>query len=169
MLANELGVVEVHRGKDGGRFIALPRLLHADDPMWIPSLKLFDTLDYRFGANLVLQRSPHRLLLALENGRPVGRAIAYVDPRVTEHFHSPIGLFGAFECVDDVAVSRSLFSAIETWHRQEGTGLIRGPIDLVAEPWGFLVDGYDRSSVFMSPYTPAYYDRLAVDALFARP
>lgn len=164
MLANELAIIEVRRRKELDRFISLPRLLHADDPMWIPSLKLFDALDYRLGANLVLKRSPHRLLLAVAKGRPVGRAIAYLDPRVTEHFGLPIGLFGAFECVDDVEVSRALFSAIETWHREQGTELLRGPIDPVAESWGFLVDGHGRPPVFMSPHTPAYYDRLALDA-----
>jgi ribosomal protein S18 acetylase RimI-like enzyme len=166
MQTNDLEIIEVHRGKNLGRFISLPRRLHAQDAMWIPSLKLFDTLDYRLGANLVLKRSPHRLLLALKGGRPVGRAIAYVDPRATEHFGSPIGFFGAFECVDDVAVSRRLFSQIEAWHRDQGTKLIRGPIDPVAESWGFLVEGHDRPPVFMSPHTPDYYDRLALDAGF---
>lgn len=166
MSSDELTVIEVRRGRELGRFISLPRSLHGDDPMWVPSLKLFDTLDYRLGQNLVLKRSPHRLLLAARGGRPVGRAIAYVDPRVTEHFGTRIGLFGAFECIDDPEVSRALFQAIEDWHREQGSELIRGPIDPVAECWGFVVEGHGRPPVFMSPHTPAYYDHLASDAGF---
>ncbi len=166
MRKKELTIIDIQGHKHLGRFISLPRRLHSDDPIWVPSLKLFDTLDYRMGANLVLKRSPHRLMLAVREGRPVGRAIAYVDPRVTEHFGARIGLFGAFESVDDPEVSRALFKAIEEWHRAQGSELIRGPIDPVAECWGFVVDGHERPPVFMSPHTPAYYDRLAVDAGF---
>jgi ribosomal protein S18 acetylase RimI-like enzyme len=166
MSSIEVHVTEVRRKRELSRFIAFPRSLYADDPVWTPSLRLFDTLDYRFGRNIVLARSQHALFLATREGRTVGRAIAYIDPRAVEHLGAPIGLFGAFESIDDETVSIPLFSAVEEWHRRRGTTILRGPIDPVAECWGFLVEGHDHSHIFMSPYTPPYYDRLAVASGF---
>jgi len=45
---------------------------------------------------------------------------------------------------------------------------IRGPIDPVAEKWGFVIDGYDKDQIFMSPHNPPYYNNFAVSAGYSK-
>jgi GNAT superfamily N-acetyltransferase len=66
-------------------------------------------------------------------------------------------MFGGFECIDDKGVAEALFSAAEEWLIKRGIVEIRGPINPVAESWGFLLEG-NTSPVFMSPHNPLYYN-----------
>ncbi len=142
------------------QFINLPKSIQGNDPLWIPPLRLLERLDYMFGKNAVLSRSEHILLLAFFQGKPAGRIIAYIDPRYNEYYNSLTGFFGAFECVNDSSVSKALYEAAELWFKKQGMTAVRGPIDPVAECWGFLLDG-DTPPVYMSPHNPLYYNNFA--------
>ena len=50
-----------------------------------------------------------------------------------------------------------LVAAAELWLREKGAAAIRGPINPVAENWGFVLEGYDSEPVYLSPWNPAYY------------
>lgn len=162
--------VEV-RPVDGARglrdFTRFPFELYRDDALWAPPIRSAERRAYDPGRNAVLDRSEHILLSAYRGESAVGRIAAYIDPRYNAHFGSRTGFFGSFECVDDVETSRALFSAAEAWMSARGIDRVRGPINPVAECWGFLVDGFGSPPVFMSPHNPPYYGRLAIDAGYA--
>lgn len=149
-------------------FLEFPFLIYRDDDVWVPPILFLDRLEYRRGTNLVLQRSPHRLFLAYRNGTVQARLIAYVDPRFVTYTGQPTGFFGAFESVDDPEVVLLLFDTASEWLRSRDVERIRGPMDPVAECWGLVVDGYDRSPVFMSPHNPPYYPGLVERAGFEK-
>lgn len=159
MNKNSIEVKKVSKGKLLRQFINLPRVLNINDPLWVPQISLFERLDYIHGKNAVLARSEHLLLLAREGGRPAGRLIAYIDPRYNDHYGASMGFFGAFESVNNPAVSEALFKTAESWFKNHGITDVRGPIDPVAECWGFLLEG-ESSPVFMSPHNPVYYNSL---------
>ena len=154
--------------RDIKRFLALPRELHADDPTWIPSLRVIDFIDFRLKRSDLLRRSVHALLLAYSDGIPSGGLIVYIDPQVNEYFGSEMAYFGAFQCVDDLDVSRSLFTACCEWAKDNGANVIRGPMDPDSQSWGFVIEGFRYPPVFMSPYSRPYYDNLAVDSGFSK-
>ena len=70
------------------------------------------------------------LYLAIKNDSIVGRIAAIVDDRYNEFHNEKTGTFGMFECVDDIGVAKSLFNTAETWCKNEGMNLIRGPMNL---------------------------------------
>ncbi|HEY9827632.1 MAG TPA: hypothetical protein V6D19_19510, partial [Stenomitos sp.] len=84
--------------------------------------------------------------------------VASVNRRLIEREGAPIGLFGYFECVQDLDVARALFAAASDWLREQGMQRVRGPIDLSTHNaclW--LVDGFDSPPMVMMPYNPPYY------------
>jgi ribosomal protein S18 acetylase RimI-like enzyme len=140
-------------------FIELPEKIQRKDPLWVPQIRFLERLDYYHGKNAVLSRSKHCLLLACRNGKAAGRIIAYIDPRYNEHYKASTGFFGAFESEDDPAISEALFEHAEKWFFEQTITEVRGPIDPVAECWGFLLEG-TAPPVFMSPHNPLYYNKL---------
>lgn len=145
-------------------FIRFPTALYRDDPRWVPPVWAAERSAYSPGHNSVLDRSRHILLAAYRGARIVGRVVAYIDPRFNSHFGAATGFFGSFECIDDGSVSGALLSSVEAWLAGQGMDRVRGPINPVAECWGFLVDGFQKPPVYMSPHNPPYYDRLMREA-----
>jgi len=142
-------------------FVGFPSVLYSGDDRWVPPILAAERSAYKPGNNAVLDRSERELLVAYDGDRVVGRVVAYIDPQFNAHFGTRTGFFGSFESVDDPAVSAALFSASEAWFSARGADRVRGPINPVAECWGFLVDGFGAPPVYMSPYNPPYYDGLA--------
>jgi hypothetical protein len=150
-------VNEVRSASDMRRFVFFPRELYAKNPFWVPPLWSDERGAYTRCKNAVLSHSDFVLLLAEDGGRVVGRSLVYVDRNFNRYYGTRTGLFGAFECVEDLCVARALDDAALQWLAERGMDRVRGPIHPVAESWGFLLDGYRSPPVFMAPYNPPYY------------
>ena len=143
---------------DLNTFIRLPWKIYRDFPHWVPPLMK----DVRFK----LDRSRHpffehasmELFLAYRGSEAVGRIAAILDDRYNEFHKERTGFFGMFECTRDYEAANGLFSAAETWCKNKGMNLIRGPMNLsMNDECGFLLEGFDSDPVIMMPYTPEYY------------
>ncbi len=152
-----MDVAPVHDKKGMRDFIRFPSELYGSDPLWVPPLWVDEVKDYRVGANPILASSEHVFLIVRDGGRCVGRAVAYIDPAYNEFFHTSTGLFGAFECIERGEAAALLIGAIEAWHKKRGMERVLGPLNPVAECWGFLLKGDGRPPIFMTPHTKAYY------------
>lgn len=142
------------------RFIFLPEKLYRSDPLWAPPLWAEERATFS-RRNPLFAHSEYACLLAWEGSEAVGRILAYVDHAYNRHYDARIGLFGSFECIDDAKTARELFGAAESWLRGRGMERVRGPINPVAESWGFLLEGHEHPPVFMASYNPPYYNRFA--------
>ncbi|MEW5898682.1 MAG: N-acetyltransferase, partial [Bacillota bacterium] len=80
-MALEIKAVQSHR--DFFDFLHLPGAIYRDEPYSPPPLPLE-----------ILSRLRYRFFLARENGLPVGRVAAIIDPLAKE---PDTGFFGAFE------------------------------------------------------------------------
>ncbi len=94
----------------------------------------------------------------------MGRIVA-IHNRIHNEFHEEnAGFFGLFECIDDQAVANKLLETAESWVRERGATVVRGPMNLSTndELWspGVLIDGFDRPPAIMMGHTPGYYARL---------
>lgn len=146
---------------DNQMFLDVPARVYADDPHWVTPIRsevakqlASDNPFFQYGK---LQQF---IALAPEAGKPqvVGRIVAAVNQRLIEREQQNIGLFGFFECVADFAVAQALLQAACQWLRQQGMGIVRGPIDLSTHNnCLFLVDGFEASPAVMMPYNPPYY------------
>jgi len=146
--------------KDLRLFEVLPERLHRDDPCFVPPFP--GSISKIFHPESPYQRGGELLpLLAMRDGRPVGRIAAVVNRAHTDYYGDRTGFFGFFDCVDDQGVASALFEAARGELRKRGLDTVRGPYNpTVNDECGLLVDGFDRPPFVMMPYNPPYYERL---------
>jgi ribosomal protein S18 acetylase RimI-like enzyme len=144
--------------KDLKQFLELPYRLYRDDPVWVPPLRSEQAGQFDPPRNPMLARCDCALFLLEEDRRVVGRVSAFTDPVALEHWRQPIGLFGSYECVADVAAGAILLDAAREWLRGRGMTSMRGPWSFASQEWGLVVEGFRPSPVVMAPYNPPYYN-----------
>jgi GNAT superfamily N-acetyltransferase len=151
-------IVEARGRADLRHFIYFPQRLYRNDSLWAPPLwsEERETFSAR---NPVLARSEFACLLAVAGRKVLGRILAYVDREYNRYYGSRIGLFGSFECIEDEEVAAALLTAAEDWLLRRGMERVRGPINPISECWGFIIEGFERSPMFMAPYNPPHYNR----------
>ena len=152
-----LEVKEVCGKAEVREFIRFPEKLYRDDPLWVPPLWSDERKGYHKKTNPILRNSDFTLLALRDSRGLLGRCIPYIDHTFNKYNGSNIGFFGAFECVAAPRAVDTLIEGVEQWLRERGVDRIRGPINPIAEYWGFLLEGDGRTPVFMTPHTPKYY------------
>jgi len=139
------------------RFIDLPYKIYKNDPIWVPPLldEQFSQFDKK--RNPMLDHCENALFILEENNKPIGRIAAFIDRLALETWKEPIGLFGYYECIEDINASAMLFETAANWLRKKGMTKMRGPWSFVSQEWGLVVEGFSPSPVVMAPYNPSYY------------
>ncbi len=151
-------VITVKTKRQMKLFINLPYKLYGQHPCYVPPLWIDEKKAYSGKNNPILESAPFTLLLVVdENNKAIGRLITYIDKTHNNYYKVNIGFFGAFDCENNKKAADLLISHAEKWVLSQGMDCIRGPINPVAEYWGFVKEGYDSSPVFMSPWNPEYY------------
>jgi len=150
------------------RFLKVSYGIYRDDPYWVAPL-LADVKQVFSDRNPFFEHAQMQLWVAARNGRDVGRIAGIVDRLHLEHQKDNAACFGFFESVNDPQVSGALFNAALGWARQKGLRRILGPMNPSSnDECGLLVEGFDRSPVFMMPYNPPYYEPLVLAAGFQK-
>lgn len=162
--AAQRGTVEVRPVRsraDRARFIDLQWRIYADDPNWVPPLRMAvrDLLDRN--KHPFHQHADTECFLAWRDGEVVGRICAVVNHRANEFHDEKVGTFGLFETIDDDAVAGALLGEAAAWLRARGMRVVRGPMNLSTNDElygpGVLIDGFDTPPVIMMAHTPRYY------------
>ena len=162
-------VKSVHTRKEMRAFVRLPSQIFKEEPCYVPPMWMDENTGYTSKHNPILSNSDFELFLLLNDENiPVGKVIAYIDHGFNEFYHSNIGFFGAFDCICEAAAAAMLIRAAEDWLKGRNTDAIRGPINPVAENWGFVLEGYDSTPVYMSPWNPPYYHAFFIEAGYAK-
>jgi hypothetical protein len=156
-----LSLVELSRSpRDVSRFLEVPYGIYGDDPNWVAPL-LDDLKKVFTDANPLFQHAEMSLWVLERDGRDVGRIAGILDRAHNDFHHEKTAFFGFFESIDDAAVARELFSAVEGWARSKGMDRILGPMNPTTnDECGLLVEGFDSPPVLMMTYNPSYYLRL---------
>ena len=108
------------------------------------------------------------MTVALDGGVCVGRNLTYIDNTYNSYNNTKIGFFGSFESNNDSRVSRALIEHSELWLVRRGMEKIRGPINPIAEHWGFLHKTNGDPPIFLSPHNPPYYVELFSDLGYSK-
>lgn len=138
-------------------FIRLPWHIYADDPQWVPPLKLERRLHFsRF--NPFFKHAEWQPWLAYRAGQPVGRICAQIDQIHRKHHGPDTGHFGLIEAENDPAIFQALTTASEAWLSDRGAKSITGPYNFsINQECGVLVDGFDTPPVIMMPHARQWY------------
>ncbi|SOD16259.1 N-acetyltransferase [Nitrosomonas ureae] len=149
--------------RDMSKFIDVPWHIYANDPMWVPPLRLERRFHFsRY--NPFFKHGEWQAWVAFQNGRPVGRISAQIDSLHQERYGTDSGHFGLMECIDNSEVFAALMLHAETWLASRQIRRISGPFNLsINQECGILVDGFDTPPVIMMPHSARWYDRLLTE------
>jgi hypothetical protein len=143
------------------QFLDVPAKVYAHDPNWVPPLRS-SVAKQLAPDNPFLQYGKLQAFIAVKPGKSgeevVGRIVASVNQRLIEREGKNVGLFGFFECIEDLSVAEALLQAACQWLQEQDMTRARGPIDLSTHNnCLLLVDGFDSPPMMMMPYNPPYY------------
>jgi len=146
---------------DREMFLDVPERVYANDPNWVPPIR--SSIAKQFApSNPFFEYGKLQQFIAISQGtnraEAVGRIVAAVNNRLIDREGNKVGLFGFFECLEDLAIAQSLLNTACNWLREQGMTVARGPIDLSTHNnCLFLVEGFDSPPMVMMPYNPSYY------------
>jgi GNAT superfamily N-acetyltransferase len=145
---------------DTKAFIIFPWQVYANDPLWVPPLRIERKAFLNPRKNPFFQHADVQLFLAQQHGNTVGRIAAVINQAHNRYHHERAGFFGLFECLPNAeAASAALLEAAENWVRERDATFLRGPVNLSTNELdcGLLVERFDSPAIFHSAYNPPYY------------
>ena len=149
-------------------FLEVPFVVFKDDPNWVAPLFLerYDQLDPH--KNPYFQHAEVLLLVAYQNGKPVGRISVQDDALRLATHKDNYGMFGFLDSIDDSQVFAALIEAASNWLKSRGRSGMLGPFNFsINDELGLLVDGFDTPPNMMMAHAPPHASR-HVEALGAR-
>ncbi|MBC8036089.1 MAG: N-acetyltransferase [Rhizobiales bacterium] len=155
--------------KDRKAFLDVPFDIYRNDPNWVAPLYVerFEHLNPK--KNPYFQHADAQLVLAEQNGKPVGRISAQIDRLRLERYNDATGQFGFLEAPDDPAVFQGLFDAASRWLRERGMARVQGPFNFsINDELGLLIDGFDTPPNMMMAHAMPYYRRRVEELGFAK-
>ena len=151
---------EVKTRADLKKFVKFPFTLYKGVEYWVPPLTKteMDTFDSR--RNPAFKHSDVILLLAYKGDEIVGRIAGIINRKELSFINQNHARFSWGEFIDDPAVSTALFHRVETWAKDKGMTILKGPygftdLDLA----GYLIKGFEEVGTIFSPYNFPYYQK----------
>ncbi len=151
-------IQKVETKADLRRFLNFPYRHYRDDPVWVPPLRAEQRGLYKPRSNPMLNHCEYDLFLLMDGREVLGRVTAFFDHLAIKNWGAPIGLFGAYECIDDPAASRLLLDTAADWLKSRGMAAMRGPWSFASQEWGAVLEGFEPPPVILAPYNPPYYN-----------
>ena len=150
-------VKEVITKKQQKEFLNFALELYKGNPYFVPPL--YSDEKKMFRADYVYRDSCDSVFFnAYKDGVMAGRIQGIIQKDANAKNGEKRCRFCRFDAIDDLEVSRALFSAVEQWALRQGMDTLVGPLnysDLERE--GMLVDGFDQPATFEENYNHAYY------------
>ena len=148
--------------RDRNAFIDLAYRLNANDPNWVPPLRMDVAELLNEKKNPFFRHARMQLFLARRAGMVVGRISAHIDE--LSHTLPPeqgmgpgTGNWGLFEAEDEETAA-ALIATAEQWLRDQGMTRVLAPISLsIWDEPGLLVKGHDHPpTIMMGHHDPRY-------------
>jgi hypothetical protein len=139
-------------------FCKVPRIVYRGQSGFAPSL---DAERWTLYAKLL---NPHFKLVdsqawvARRDGKLVGRITAQVyKDGETPPREASRAQFGSLDAIEDEEVVATLTKTAEAWLKRRGETLVHGPFSpSINGEMGMLVDGFDATPMFLTPWHPSY-------------
>lgn len=153
-----LNIVKVENAEHWKRFLNLPGSIYQGDPLWTPMPMESQKQMFNCQRNPVLRHVRYECFIAVQDKNTVGRIIATTDDLLEDN---RVGLFGGFECINNLEVAQGLIKAVAQSLFSQGKTIIQGPATMnTTQQVGLLVEGFKRPPQMMMPYNPSYYEVL---------
>ncbi len=161
----KIEIREVVTRADLRRFVEFPNKLYWGNAYYIPALVSDDMDTLSRDKNPAFDNCEAIYLLALREGRIVGRIAGIINHLVNAKDNNLRARFGYLDFEDDAEVVDALFGALEEWARSRSMTELNGPLGFSdMDPEGMLVEGFDQIgtmvAIYNHPYYPAHMERL---------
>lgn len=158
-------IKEVQTKSELKQFIYLPEKMHAKHKEWVPPLYSDEKRIFNKTKNLYNRYCDSIYLLAIENGKPIGRITGIINNKYNKNMGLKVARFGFLEAPDRLEVTAALLKTVEDWAKQKGMNKVVGPMGWTEEdPEGFQIDGFDQPpnlSVYQNfPYILNHMEQL---------
>ena len=158
MASVEIKKVET-RG-DLKKFVDFHYDLYKDNEYDVPNLFSDDMFTLSKDKNAAFDFYEAAYFLAYKDGKLAGRVAAIINHKANERWQRKSVRFGWIDFIDDLAVSRALFDAVENYGREKGMTEIIGPLGFTDfDPEGMLTEGFDQLGTMATIYNYPYYPR----------
>ncbi len=157
----DLEIREVRTRRDVNQFVDVPWRIYAEDPQWVPPLKLEVKEFINPRKHPFYQHGAATQFIATRGGVALGRILVSDDPNFNQQHASNLGCFGMFECVADPEMAHALLDQAAQWLRGRGRTAMLGPIDYSTNyPCGLLIEGFDTPPRVLMNHHRRYYQEL---------
>jgi hypothetical protein len=156
--------LDTQRRRHVDQFVNFPFELYEKCPQWVPPLVSDARRDLNRHQHPFYRHSEADFFIAESAGHTLGRIAIMENRRYNDHCHSRAALFSHFDAVEDLEVSRGLFSAASAWAQSRSLEEMIGPKHLIGiDAGGILVEGFEHLPALNIRYNAPYYDRLLTD------
>ncbi len=151
-------VKEIRDKEDLRAFVKFNIDLYEGNPYHVPGLIDDEMMTLDKLRNPAFDFCESIYFLAYDGCKIVGRIAGIINHRANETWKQRYARFGFVDFVDDEAVSKALFEAVETWAISKGMNGIQGPLGFTdLDHGGLLVWGFDRVGTMATAYSFPYY------------
>ena len=160
----EIVQIDTTNKRDIRRFVQVQADLYRDSPYWVPSFYAEAAAQLDKKKHPYYEYSDADFFVAVKDGRDVGRIGLLDNRRYNEYRKERTGFWYLFDSIDDLEVSRALFTRAEEWAKGLGLDKLFGPKGFVPlDAFGILTEGFDYLPALGGLYNYDYYDRLVSD------
>ena len=144
--------------KELKKFVQFGIDLYKGNDCYVPPLVSDEIETLMPDKNPAFDHCEAQAFMAWRDGKPMGRILALINPRVNERTGKKEARFGMVDFIDDAEVSEALFDAAEKWARDHGMTEIIGPMGFTdMDHEGMLIDGFDELGTMATIYNYPYY------------
>ena len=162
MAQGEVIITPVSGKADRKAFVDLAYSLNANDPNWVPPLRMEAEELITPGKNPFFEHADVQLFLARRENVVVGRISAHIDHLAiamdpAQGMGPGTGNWGLLEA-EDQAVAQALIGRAEGWLREKGMTRVLAPLSMsIWEEPGQLTMGFDHPPTVMMGHQPQRY------------
>ena len=146
------------------QFVNFTLDLYRNCPYYVPELSFDTKSTLNPKTNPAFEFCQAQPMLAMRDGKVVGRVVALINEKVNETGGHKIVRFGWIDFIEDYEVCKALLDAVCAWGKERGMNRLEGPMGFTDfDREGALTWGYDRiatmATIYNYPYYIEYYER----------
>lgn len=144
-------ISEVKTKTDFNQFILLPYKIHKNHAQWVPNLINDDRTVFSPKRNRAFTYCDTIQLLARLDNKVVGRVMGIIHHHYNNTNNEQNARFAFIETYNNYQVFEALVNAVIDWAKQKGCKKVIGPLGFSdKDPQGFLTQGFDQQTMFMT-------------------
>ncbi len=151
-------IKEINSKKELKAFVKFPFTLYKDSPYWTPPIISQELESFNKDKNPIFKDAEARFFLAYKNGKIVGRIAAIINWLEVNKQNVKKMRFGWFDFIDDLDVSKALFSIVESIGKDHKLSYTEGPVGFSnLDKVGVVTEGFETFTAMVTWYNYPYY------------